>query len=175
MISSDLLAAIRRDFALSLGGVHGEAHWARVCENGLHLAQRTGADVQIVELFAYLHDSRRQSDGWDQEHGHRAAEFAKTLDGSVLKLPARKLECLIYACTHHSDGLIEADVTVQTCWDADRLDLGRIGVVPDPCRLCTPAAQDPDVIEWALRRSQRQVRDTEQRTHRAARSTASAG
>jgi uncharacterized protein len=174
MVSSDLLAAIRRDFALSLGGIHGEAHWARVRENGLHLAQRTGADVQIVELFAYLHDSKRQNDGWDQEHGHRAAEFAKTLDGSILELPARKLERLIYACTHHSYGLTEADVTVQTCWDADRLDLGRIGVVPDPRRLCTPAAQDLDVIEWSIRRSQRQVRGTGQRTHKAARSTASA-
>jgi uncharacterized protein len=158
MISSDLLAAIRRGFALPLDGIHGEAHWARVCENGLRLAQWTSADIEIVELFAYLHDSKRQNDGWDQEHGHRAAEFAKTLDGSMLELPARKLERLIYAFTHHSDGLTEADVTVQTCWDADRLDLGRIGIEPDPRRLCTPAAQDPDVIEWAFRRSQRQVR-----------------
>ena len=37
MISSDLLAAIRRGFALPLDGIHGEAHWARVCENGLRL------------------------------------------------------------------------------------------------------------------------------------------
>jgi len=175
MVPSHLLEMIRRDFALSLRGIHGEAHWARVCENGLHLAQRTGADVEIVELFAYLHDCKRQHDGWDQEHGHRAAEFARTLDGSMLVLPARKLERLIYACTHHSDGLTEADVTVQTCWDADRLDLGRIGTVPDPHRLCTPAAQDPTVIEWALRRSQRQVRGAGQRTRKAARSPATAG
>jgi uncharacterized protein len=127
MVPSRLLETIRRDFALSLRGIHGEAHWARVCENGLHLAQRTGADVEIVELFAYLHDSKRQNDGWDRDHGHRAAEFPRALDGSMLELPAPKLERLIYACTHHSDGLTEADVTVQTCWDADRLDLGRIG------------------------------------------------
>jgi uncharacterized protein len=42
---------------------------------------------------------------------------------------------------------------VQTCWDADRLDLGRVGKRPDPRRLCTPAARDRDVIEWAYRRS----------------------
>jgi uncharacterized protein len=158
MVPSRLLETIRRDFALSLGGIHGEVHWARVRENGLHLARRTGADIEIVELFAYLHDSKRQNDGWDQDHGHRAAEFAKTLDGSMLELPARKLERLVYACAYHSDGMTEADITIQTCWDADRLDLGRIGVEPDPRRLCTPAAQDPDVIEWAFRRSQRQVR-----------------
>jgi uncharacterized protein len=153
MVANHLLEMIRRDFALSLRGIHGEAHWARVCENGLRLARWTGADVEIVELFAYLHDSKRRSDGWDQEHGHRAAEFARTLDGSMLELPARKLERLIYACTYHSDGLTDADVTVQTCWDADRLDLGRIGVEPDPRRLCTPAAKDQAVIDWAFCRS----------------------
>jgi uncharacterized protein len=158
MISSDLLAAIRCDFALPLGGIHGESHWARVRENGLRLAQRSGADIQIVELFAYLHDSKRQNDGWDQDHGLRAAEYLQSLYGSMLILPASKLDCLIYACAHHSDGLTEADVTVQTCWDADRLDLGRIGVEPDPRRLCTAAARDPSVIEWAFRRSRGYVR-----------------
>jgi uncharacterized protein len=32
---------------------------------------------------------------------------------------------------HHSEGAVHADPTVQTCWDADRLDLGRVGVMPD--------------------------------------------
>jgi uncharacterized protein len=154
MVPSQLLETIRRDFALSLRGIHGEAHWQRVCDNGLRLAGRTGADLEIVELFAYLHDSQRQSDGWDQEHGQRAAEFVKALPGSVLELPVGKLDRLIYACTYHSDGQTEAEVTIQTCWDADRLDLGRIGIAPNPRRLCTPAAQDPAVIEWAFRRSQ---------------------
>ena len=60
-----------------------------------------------------------------------------------------------YACTHHSDGLREAEVTVQVCWDADRLDLGRVGHVPDPERLCTPAARDSKLIDWAYKRSTR--------------------
>jgi uncharacterized protein len=46
-----------------------------------------------------------------------------------------------------------ADITIQTCWDADRLDLGRVGIVPDPARLCTVAARDPDLIRWAIERS----------------------
>ena len=54
---------------------------------------------------------------------------------------------LTYAVRHHSDGLIEADVTVQTCWDADRLDLGRVGIVPRPDRLCTAHARDPVLLE----------------------------
>jgi uncharacterized protein len=154
MLSEILLDSIRRTFALSLDSIHGEAHWARVCENGLRLAEQTGADPGIVELFAFLHDSRRQDDGWDRDHGRRAAEFVRSLQGTLLPLSEDGLECLAYACTYHSDGLTEASVTVQTCWDADRLDLGRIGVRPDQVRLCTPAAQDPAMIEWAWARSQ---------------------
>ena len=39
--------------------------------------------------------------------------------------------------------------TIQTCWDADRLDLGRVGITPDPSWLCTEAAKRPEVIAWA--------------------------
>lgn len=148
------MVVIRDGFALSLDGIHGEAHWARVRANGLRLTDHTGADPEIVELFAYLHDAKRQNDGWDLDHGCRAAEFARKLSGSLLNLSLEKLELLGYACTHHSDGLTLGDITVQTCWDADRLDLGRIGIRPDPNRLCTPAAQDRSMIEWAFWRSQ---------------------
>lgn len=32
------------------------------------------------------------------------------------------------ALAYHSDGYTEGDITVQVCWDADRLDLGRVGI-----------------------------------------------
>jgi uncharacterized protein len=44
------------------------------------------------------------------------------------------------------------DLTIQTCWDADRLDLGRVGIVVRPARLCTAAARDAKLIAWARRR-----------------------
>jgi uncharacterized protein len=152
-ISKQLIEIIRNGFALRLDGIHGEAHWGRVYENGLRLAEQTGADVQIVELFAFLHDSKRQNDGWDRDHGQRAAEFARSLSQTLVVLPPARFELLVYAIARHSDGLVEADVSVQTCWDADRLDLGRIGIEPDPKYLCTDAARDQQLIEWALRRS----------------------
>lgn len=158
MIAPELLEEIRCGFALHLDGIHGEAHWERVYENGLRLAQRTKADLEIVELFAYLHDSKRQSDGWDHEHGQRAAAFVKDLQGRLLALSDEKLACLAFACAHHSRGLTEADVTVQTCWDADRLDLGRVRIKPHERYLCTDAAKDPQLIEWAFRRSREQTR-----------------
>ena len=153
MIRPLLLELVRRRFAMPLDGIHGEAHWHRVHDNGLCLAERTGADPRIVELFAYLHDSCRLEDGWDRDHGRRAAELVRGMDGDLLDLSGEDLECLAYACTYHSDGLVEASVTVQTCWDADRLDLGRIGVRPNPARLCTSAGRDPKMIEWAWSRS----------------------
>lgn len=154
MVSQELLDLIRRGFALRLDGIHGQAHWGRVRDNGLRLAVQTGADLEIVEFFAFLHDAKRQDDGWDRQHGRRAAEFIRSLPNSLLSLSPEKLECLVYACAFHSDGLTEADVTVQTCWDADRLDLGRIGIKPEPACLCTAAARDPAIIEWAFLRSQ---------------------
>lgn len=151
-ISEDLMAEIERGFALDLGGIHGQNHWARVHENGLYLAEQTGADPEILELFAYLHDSQRLSDGWDRDHGRRASEFVKGLR-AFSPLCDEKLELLVYACAYHSDGLTEAHITVQTCWDADRLDLGRAGIRPDPRYLCTTAAKKPALIEWAFGRS----------------------
>ncbi len=47
----------------------------------------------------------------------------------------------------HTDGLTDGDVTLQTCWDADRLDLGRVGITPDADLLCTDAARA--LIDWA--------------------------
>jgi uncharacterized protein len=153
-VSQELIDVIREGFALSLNGIHGAAHWERVRENGLRLAPLTGADAEVVELFAYLHDSKRHDNGFDPEHGQRAAEFVQMLNGSLFTLSDADLERLVYACVHHSQDITEGDITVQTCWDADRLDIGRIGVKPRARYLCTSAAKDPEMIEWAFQRSQ---------------------
>lgn len=154
MISKALFDLICQEFAMDYQrSIHGLAHWQRVHENGLRLTKLTGANPAVVELFAFLHDVRRCNDSLDPGHGQRAADFIHTLRGSLLVLPNDDFELLVFACAHHTDGLTQADVTVQTCWDADRLDLGRVGIKPLGKRLCTPAAQDPELIEWAYRRS----------------------
>jgi uncharacterized protein len=142
VISEDLVEVIRKGFALPLDGIHGASHWARVRDNGLRLARLTGANPEVVELFAFLHDSKRLSDGADPGHGRRAAEFARILRGSLVTLAGEDFEHLVFACEYHSAGLTEADITVQTCWDADRLDLGRIGVEPEKRNLCTSVARE---------------------------------
>jgi uncharacterized protein len=117
--------------------IHGPDHWRRVESNGLFLATRTGADIAIVRLFALFHDSRRVNDGWDEGHGARGAEYAKSLRGTAFDLSDDRFELLHYACVWHTDGDHHDHPTIATCWDADRLDLGRVGVMPDPERMCT--------------------------------------
>jgi uncharacterized protein len=160
LLSARLIAVLRSRFRLDWKGIHGAAHWARVRQNGLLLAGRIGpeANVRVVELFAFLHDSCRHDDGHDPMHGARAAQSIAELADELTALSAEERRLLGYACTHHSDGLLDAEVTVQVCWDADRLDLGRVGYRPDPGRLCTAAARNRELIRWAYERSVRPYR-----------------
>ena len=160
MITRALLEEILCRYVLPPNGVHGFTHWARVIENGFRIAEQTGADMKIVQLFAVFHDSRRVNETMDEAHGRRGAELAASLCGSSFHLSESALELLMNACSYHTDGLTAADITVQTCWDADRLDLGRAGITPKPDFLCTDAARDPALIQWADERSrQRYVPD----------------
>jgi uncharacterized protein len=126
-------------------------------ENGLRLAERTGAKVDVVQLFAVFHDSRRVSEGSDVGHGKRGAEFAATLRGEYFDLPDEDFDLLFTACAEHTDGRTHDDITVQTCWDADRLDLGRVGVMVDRRFLCTAAAKDWQTMTWAEERAARRL------------------
>jgi uncharacterized protein len=146
-----LLQAIKAQYALDWQGIHGISHWARVWENGMRLAEETGANKEVVGYFALFHDARRHNEGRDRDHGRRGAELASRWRGELFDLDDEAFELLYFACVHHTDGLIEGDVSVQTCWDADRLDLGRVGIQPAAHRLCTDAAVES--IEWANERA----------------------
>ena len=135
-----LIALLRSEFRLDWHGVHGAPHWARGRHHGRYLARLRAADTLVVDLFALLHDSQRQNDFRDPLHGHRAAEFAAALNGRCFDLAPRQLDWLTLAMTQHSDGHLSTNATVQSCWDADRLDLGRVGIMPHPRLLSVPAA-----------------------------------
>ncbi len=147
-----LLARVRAEFRLDWHGIHGVSHWARVLYHGESLCRATGADLAVVRAFAWLHDSQRHNDWKDPGHGHRAARFARMLwrEGD-LPLSLDQLTLLEHACRDHSNGGTAAPLAVQVCWDADRLDLGRVDERPDPRLLCTRAAKEPARIESAWR------------------------
>ena len=145
-----LAEAWRRDSPL-----HGEAHWLAVAITGLDLAAETGADPQIVFTFGLLHDTRRENDSRDPKHGPRATVFARELhqDGDLL-LDEVRLELLCLALELHADGQVSAHPTVGTCWDSDRLHLGRLGphFHLDPQLLSTAAARTLDAQAAAVAR-----------------------
>jgi uncharacterized protein len=151
-----IMRSILEGYALPVTGYHGVVHWARVLENGLRISEVTGADRDIISLFAVFHDSRRVNEQRDEDHGLRGAELAKSLRGSLVHLDDQRFEILFEACRLHSDGLTAGDATLQACWDADRLDLGRVGITPRAERLCSDAARG--LITWA---DERAVRDYE--------------
>ena len=152
-INKTLIQHLRQNFKLDWDGIHGASHWARVRFNGLLIARDTGADTEVLELFAFLHDAERHHDGIDREHGERAAALAEKLNGKFYSLSQQRLGWLMLACGRHSMGDIQSDLsghanrTITTCWDADRLDLGRVGIKPLANKLCNTRSQQPELIE----------------------------
>ena len=151
MLTRPLLDRVMRGYRLDLAGIHGPGHWRRVRANGLALAARTeGADAEVVELFALLHDSRRINDDEDPGHGDRAAALVRDLaSAALLALDTVRVALLADACARHALGDVSNDPTIGCCWDADRLDLSRLHIRPRDRLLSTAAARDPQVQQTA--------------------------
>lgn len=134
-----LQEAVYEQRCIDDASVHGVAHWKQVENNGLLLAKMNGADVTVIRLFAIFHDSRRFDDGYDEEHGPRGAELAKEWRGKYYELDDARFDLLYRACKEHTTSRFTGNVTIDTCFDADRLDLARVGIIPDPKKLATVA------------------------------------
>jgi uncharacterized protein len=153
LITKELIHAIKEQYELNWYGVHGIHHWGRVYSNGLRLSEVTGANMAVVELFSVFHDSRRLNEGKDKDHGARGANLAEKLRHDLFNLSDDEFGLLQIACSLHTISRAHSDITVQTCFDADRLDLARVGKTTNPEYLCTPAAKRPDILNWANERS----------------------
>lgn len=137
-----LLTRIFLHLPFNSSSIHGIDHIYQVLKNGLELAEQTGADKTVVALFAVFHDFERKSDGFDPGHGKRGALAAQQMRRQgFFQIDEERFEKLVYACTCHTDGLVSPDPTVGTCWDADRLELTRVGIFPRTKYLSTQAAK----------------------------------
>jgi len=149
---SGLLKTILAQLRIKQHGAHGPSHWARVRKHGLTVGGAAGADLFVVELFAFLHDSQRENEYSDPGHGARAAAYAQSLNGTYFSLAPEQMEKLCIAMTGHSEGKIHQDPTIQTCWDADRLDLGRVGTKPRAKYLSSEGAKYIEsAYAWSIR------------------------
>ncbi|MFA5131262.1 MAG: hypothetical protein WC467_02445 [Patescibacteria group bacterium] len=140
-----------RGLVLPKNSVHGLCHWKRVEKFGLKIAKENAADKNVISLFAYLHDARRENEDDDPDHGVRAAVLLKELvEAKLVSLTPRQFEQLIKALSLHNKHNAESDdITIQTCWDADRLDLWRYGFVPNPKLMFTDYGKSKKMIEYA--------------------------
>ena len=78
------------------------------------------------------------------------------IHGDYYNLTPNQLDKLCYAMRHHSGGDVSDDATIQTCWDADRLDLGRVGVFPSPQYLSQEANIFIDLAyDWSMQAPRR--------------------
>jgi len=152
-----IVHAILREYVLPQHGTHGVAHWARVLENGVRLAEVTGANIEVVQLFAVLHDSQRVTEETDPSHGIRGASFAAELLGKLFDLNDDDFDLLFVACVGHMDNPTDDDPTVQTCWDANRLDLGRVGARIDQSWLGATTLENPTIMRFADERASSHV------------------
>ena len=99
---------------------------------------REDINIKVVRFFAYLHDKCRLDDWVDLEHGVRVADMLPTIRNTILKdFTDEEVTLLEKACRYHTTEHRTGIPTVDVCFDADRLDLGRLGIVLDPKRMAT--------------------------------------
>lgn len=151
MDKNKIVESVKEIIKVNINAIHGINHWERVERFGHYLADLNGADKKILSLFAYTHDLGRENDGEDVFHGERSAQIAKMFwEKGVIESTTEDLDRLMYACSHHHKLRAESDdLTVQTCWDSDRLDMWRAGIEPNPLYLYTKEAKNPLLIEKA--------------------------
>lgn len=121
--------------------IHGLSHWSRVVYNGFFIADRNFSNKKLIAYFALFHDSQRESDYSDPKHGYKAALFLEK-HYKKLKLDIETFDKLYEACETHSDAKNSTDKDIGTCFDADRLDLYRVGINPHDNFLSTDIAKE---------------------------------
>lgn len=159
----ELLAQLRR-FTFFDSHLHGPAHWVRVHRFGLILADNMNLEesqARCVEVFAWTHDLARVDDGGGNQHALDGAAHAfPVMDALFDDLNAAERQLVSAAIRHHSDGMTADEAyfqgvldiegwtedelveTVAACWDADRLDLLRLGVPPNARYMSTECWRD---------------------------------
>jgi uncharacterized protein len=131
MIKPEIIELLKANSIFFESPWHGFSHWQRVEANGLYLAGINGADKAVVSYFAYFHDCMRENEDIDHGHGWRGAQFAEKYR-ELIDLDDDQFRVFYDACRWHTDDNESDCLTLNTCRDADRLDLSRVGIIPDP-------------------------------------------
>ena len=106
------------------------------------MADKNGADKKIIRCFSFLHDAGRQDDSDDPEHSYRSLGIIEQIKDKLSLSQDQYQKLLIAVKEHNKKEAKSDDVTIRTCWDADRLDLFRVGIIPDKKYLYTKEGAD---------------------------------
>jgi uncharacterized protein len=119
--------------------IHGLPHLRQVAYVAARLAACEGADWMQAMVGGFLHDCARKDDGGGQEHAFESARVAKVVLGRHYS--NMDVQRLLYAISHHAGGSTTQDPLIGSIWDADRLDLVRLGAEIDQGLLSTVHAR----------------------------------
>ena len=122
-------------------GPHGPVHWFKVYRNCQDI------DTMIYEnrdenrdwfywCFAMLHDCKRTSEQADPAHGIEAAKMVPN-DKSQFNISLARAIKLHQMGQTMDETAPLGDMRIGICWDADRLELVRVGIMPDPKYMST--------------------------------------
>lgn len=131
-LPKDVVERVLSQFVLDREGRHGPKHWDRVRITGLEIAAFRKFDPLVFELFSLFHDSCRVEEGHDPHHGLRGAALAEELCGRMGIISEMSFSRAVEACRLHTSCSRHNDPVIQACFDADRLDLPRVGIEPNP-------------------------------------------
>lgn len=119
--------------------IHGISHLRRVAVLSGRLALSVGEDVESVVVAGFLHDSARIDEGRGSRHAHDSAKLARILLGRFY--PHLDADRICDAIDCHADGEVTTDMLAACLWDADRLELKRLGITVNPDLLSTRPAK----------------------------------
>tara|TARA_R100000030_G_scaffold82759_2_gene65618 strand:+ start:684 stop:1148 length:465 start_codon:yes stop_codon:yes gene_type:complete len=145
-----LIDRLKRDNQFYFSEIHGIQHYCNVSLAGLQLATHYDLNPKLVRYFAYLHDSCRENEGTDPDHGPRAADYIESIK-HLIDLCTAERWMLQSACAMHTraqpwDGH-KYTLFEKCAFDADRSDIGRVCFAVDPDYLFTEKGKELFVDE----------------------------
>ena len=119
--------------------LHGISHLRRVAILSGRLANAVGEDVESAIVMGFLHDCARRNDKNDIDHARDSEVLAR---GLIERFYSHlDVDRICEAIAGHADGDVTSDPFTGCLWDADRLELKRIGRTIDLDLLSTKVAK----------------------------------
>lgn len=154
VIPKKILIEVIESFYLQLfNGVHGIDHWTRVLQNGIILCDKNpNLNKNIIIAFSFFHDVGRTREDDEPIHGYNGGRRLLKYKYKI-NLTKEEIDKCYEACVDHTHTRHHKDPQIAACWDADRLDLYRVGVMPDVDYLNLEESKEEDIIKEAATRS----------------------